>query len=115
MIELQGGIKNILNVVDMFLADVESRLYVEIDDNRGRFYEMPNSLNDSSTSIKGLDSLMRYLFCDAKELENFLKLSLESGHFIPKKVLVLKNAKWLSFTFKSFDTYNNKGMVHHRL
>ena len=83
----------------MFLADVKSRLDVEIDDNLGSFYEMPNGLNASRTS----------------NWNDFCKLSLKRGHEIPNKVLVLKNAKCLSFTFKSYDTGNNEGMVHHRL
>ena len=96
----------------MFLADVESRLDVEIDDNLGNFYKLQDN---SQTNRNDLISLKGYLSCSEKELEEFCTLSLRRGHYIPQKVLVLKNAKWLSFTFKSYDADSNQGVVYYRL
>ena len=50
----------------MFLADVESRLDVEIDDNQGNFYEMPStgSSDDSKTRVRDSRVRMMNLFGD---------------------------------------------------
>ena len=99
----------------MFLADVENRLDVEIDDNEANFYEMPNTSDDSKENENHLKALKGCLSCSEEELEEFCRLSLRRGHYIPNKVLILKNAKWLSFTFKNYDADSNQGKVHYSL
>ena len=99
----------------MFLADVESRLdkSMTIDDNHGIFYQMPNTSDKSKTNGSNLNALMGYLSCSEEELENFCNKSSEKGFVVPNKVLVLKNAKWWSFTFKRYEHgMNNPGKVN---
>ena len=94
----------------MFLTDVQSRLDVQIDDNQGNFYEMPNTSDESKTN-ENLNALKGCLSCSEKELKTFATEARKKGFVVPNKVLVLKNAKWLSFTFERCE-HNNTEKVN---